>query len=91
MKAKEVDKKLRHQLKIEKVREMKNPTILMNKTDFEKFTKEVEAKVNIFKVGDNPTYEDLPIKTKSFIKQGDIIIYDDYRYWFYVQNEIQVL
>ncbi len=72
-----MDEKLRHQLKIKKVREMKNPTILMNKTDFETFKKEVEAKVNNFKVGENPTYEGVPIKTKDFIEQGNIIIYDD--------------
>lgn len=36
-----------------------------------------ESKVNNFKVGDNPTYESIPIKTKDFIEQGNIIIYDD--------------
>ena len=72
-----MDEKLRHQLKIKKVREMKNPTILMNKTDFQTFKKEVEAKVNNLKVGANPTYEGIPIKTNDFIEQGNIIIYDD--------------
>lgn len=72
-----MDEKLRHQLKIKKVREMKNPTILMNETDFKTFKKEVEAKVNNFKAGDKPTYEGIPIKTKYFIEQGNIIIYDD--------------
>ncbi len=72
-----MDEKLRHQLKTKKVREMKSPTILMNKTDFQTFKKEVEAKVNNLKVGANPTYEGIPIKTKDFIEQGNIIIYDD--------------
>ena len=49
----------------------------MNKTDFETFKKEVEAKVNNLKVGENPTYEGIPIKTKDFIEEGNIIIYDD--------------
>ena len=45
------DEKLQHQLKMQKVREMKNPTILMNTKDLETFIKQVEAQVNNFKVG----------------------------------------
>lgn len=72
-----MDEKLRHQLRTKKVRDMKNPIILMNETDFENLKREVEAKVYNFKVGDAPTYEGVPIKAKSFIERGNIIIYDD--------------
>ncbi len=72
-----MDEKIRHKIRIMKVREMKNPTILMNETDFENFKKELEAKVNNFKAGNNLTYEGVPIKTGVFIEKGNIIIYDD--------------
>jgi len=67
---------IKHQLKVKKVREMKNPTILMNEKDFENFKKEVESKINDFKVGDNPSYEGVPILTACHIEQGNILIYD---------------
>jgi hypothetical protein len=74
---KNTDEKLQHQLKMQKVREMKNPTILMNTKDLETFIKQVEAQVNNFKVGTPPTYEGLPIIAIEHIEQGNIIIYDD--------------
>ncbi len=73
----DTDEKLQHQLKMQKVREMKNPTILMNTKDLETFIKQVEAQVNNFKVGTPPTYERLPIIAREHIEQGNIIIYDD--------------
>ena len=69
--------KLRKQLTIKKIREMKNPTILMNGEDFESFKKEVESKVNNLKVGKNPTYEGISIMVRDFIEQGNLIVYDD--------------
>lgn len=71
-----MDGKLRHELKIKKIREMKNPTILMNETDFEVFKKEIELKTTIV-VGDNPTYEGVPIKTNNMIQSGNIVVCDD--------------
>ena len=73
-----MEEQIIHQLKIKKVREMKNPTILMNTKDLETFVKQVETKVNNFKVGSNPTYAGLPIKTNKIIRRGELIIYDDY-------------
>ena len=56
---------------------MKNPTILMNTSDFENFKKEIESKVTNFKVGLNPTYEGVPIKTSDIIEKGNLVVYDD--------------
>ena len=76
-----MDEKIRHELKNEKIREMKNPTILMNETDFEVFKKEIEAKTTVI-VGNNPTYQGLPVKTSQIIEKGNIIVYDDvYHNW----------
>lgn len=66
-----------NQAKIKRVREMKNPTILMNDKDLETFIKEVEAKVNNFKVGEHPTYAGIPIVEAKHIEQGTFIIYDN--------------
>jgi hypothetical protein len=68
--------KLRQELAKKKIREMKDPTILMNETDFEVFKKEIELKTTVI-VGDNPTYEGVPIKTNQLIEKGNVIIYDD--------------
>ena len=48
----------------------------MNENDFEVFKKEIESKTTVV-VGDNPTYEDVPIKTNNIIQSGDIVVYDD--------------
>jgi len=72
-----MDEQIKQQLRQQKIREMKNPTILMNKTDFENFKKDIESKVDNLKVGLNPTYEGIPIKTNEFVEKGNIIVYDD--------------
>jgi hypothetical protein len=72
------DGKLKHQLKIQKVSKMKNPTILINTKDLETFIKQVEAPVNNFKVGTLLTYEGIPIIAREHIEKGNIIIYDDF-------------
>jgi hypothetical protein len=69
--------KIKHQIRLQKIMEMKSPTILMNKTDFEDFKKEVESKVVNLKVGLNPTYEGIPIKTSDLIEVGNLVVYDD--------------
>ena len=71
-----MDDKLRQELRTKEISEMKNPTILMNENDFEVFKKEIESKTTVV-VGDNPTYEDVPIKTSNIIQSGDIVVYDD--------------
>jgi len=68
--------KIRQELREKKIREMKNPTILMNENDFEDFKKEVESKTTL-KVGNTPTYEGIPIKTSDMIQKGNVFVYDD--------------
>lgn len=72
-----MDEKIRHQLKIKKVREMKNPTILMHTKDFEAYKTELESTIQNFKVGENPTYQGIPVKTTDRIDRGTIFIYDN--------------
>lgn len=68
-----MDEKLRQELRVKKIREMKSPIILMNETDFEIFKKKVESKTTI--VAD--TYEGVLIKTNNIIQRGNVVIYDD--------------
>ena len=72
-----MDEQIKQHLRQQKIREMKNPTILMNEIDFENFKKGLELKVFNFKVGSNPFYEGIPIKTNKSIEKGNIIVYDD--------------
>ena len=71
-----MDDKLRQELRVKRIREMKSPIILMNENDFEVFKKEIESKTTVV-VGDNPTYECVPIKINNIIQSGNIVIYDD--------------
>ncbi len=57
---------------------MKNPTILMNEKDFEVLKSSVESKTTIT-VGNNPTYEGVPIKPNNIIQRGNIIVYDAFK------------
>jgi hypothetical protein len=72
-----MENKIDFQLKINKIREMKHPTILMNSSDFDIFKNKVESKIQNFKVGEYPTYQNIPIKSRDFVKKGNIIVYDD--------------
>jgi hypothetical protein len=72
-----MEKAIDYQLKMKRIREMKNPTILMNNKDLETFVEEVEAKVNNFKVGNNPTYAGIPLREAKHIEKGTFIIYDN--------------
>ena len=49
----------------------------MNSNDFDAFKKELESKLQNFNVGENPTYQGVPIKTSSIVEKGNIIVYDD--------------
>mgnify|MGYP003653226611 CR=1 FL=1 len=68
--------KIRNSIRIARVKEMKNPTIVMNDKDLEVFIKQIENQVNNLNIGDNPTYEGIPIKGLKHIEQGKFIVYD---------------
>lgn len=72
-----MDEAIRHQLKVKKVREMKNPVIAMNDMDLHDLIEEVKSKVQGFEPTTNPTYEGIPIKESKAIERGTIIVYDD--------------
>jgi hypothetical protein len=72
-----MEEKLIEELKKNKVREMKNPNILMNTKDLEIFLKEIEDKVSNFQPIENPDYMGVPIKARDYIQKGDLIIYDN--------------
>ena len=71
-----MDKELKQELAKKRIREMKNPTILMNENDFEWFKKEIELKTTI-EIGSNPTYQGIPIKKSQTIEKGNFVVYDD--------------
>ena len=71
-----MEETIRNTIRVAEVRKMKKPTVLMNDKDLQAFIKEVEAKVNNFKAGDNPTYEGIPIVGRKEIEQGKFFIYD---------------
>jgi hypothetical protein len=71
-----MDEKIMQQLKKDKIRNMKNPVILMNDEDFEEHTKHLESKVANFKAGIFPKYAGIPIKTSGLVEKGKITIYD---------------
>lgn len=71
-----MEETIRDSIRIAEVRKIKNPTVVMNDKDLETFIKKIEAKVNNFKFGDNPTYEGIPIVGRKEIEQGKFFIYD---------------
>lgn len=70
-----MEEQLRHQIKISKIKEMKNPVIIMNNLDFEYFKDEVNF--NTLNANNNPKYENIPIRKSIHINRGEIFIYDD--------------
>lgn len=66
-----MDDKIKNQLRIDRIRNMKNPTIVMNDIDFGLL--KIESKYNC------PTYLGLPIMSHNYIEKGILIIYDDIR------------
>jgi len=72
-----IEEKIKNQLKIKKIQEMKNPTILMNENDFDIFKKEIESKVYNINIGNDPKYEGIPIKINNIAESGNVILYDD--------------
>lgn len=70
-KKKIMDNKTREELRI-MVREMKKPAILINPDDLDALKMELEL-IN----HTNPTYNGIPIKTNKFLKNGELVVYDD--------------
>ena len=68
---------IRNAIREKSVKEMRNPTILMNNKDLKTFIKQVEIQVCNFKVGKHPRYEGIPIVGGIHIEQGKFIIYDE--------------
>lgn len=75
--AKDLNEKIKHQIRVEKISKMILPTILMNQQDFDFLKEKVESSTNVI-LGDNPKYNDIPIKISRLLRPGNIIVYDDY-------------
>ncbi len=71
-----MEETIRNSIKIARVKEMKNPTIVMNDKDLETFIKQVESKVTNFNIGYPPTYEGIQIIGLKHIEKGKFIVYD---------------
>lgn len=73
-----IKEKLEYQIKLKKISEMENPTILMNSSDFKLLKIEVESMIENFEIKQNPVYRNIPIKVSDFlVEKGNIIVYDD--------------
>lgn len=56
--------------KINKIKEMKNPVILINSNDYNNFKSEL-------KISNNPNYNNnIPIIKSDIVEKGNIIVYD---------------
>ena len=71
----DMQEQLENQLKADKVKNMLNPNILMNESDFDGLRELLESISNV-KTGEFPTYEGMPISSNDNIQKGTIIIYD---------------
>lgn len=71
------DEIIREKLRKEKIRAMKNPTIVMNPNDFDYFKELIEVKLSGLILGDNPEYEGIPIKTSDLMMKGQVMIIDE--------------
>lgn len=66
------------QLKVAKIAEMKEPTILMNDKDLDLLETKLKNQVNNFKIAKNPKYRGVPIKTDKYLQRSIIIVYDNF-------------
>lgn len=64
-----MNEKLSRKIKASKVKEMKNPTILMNSQDLKFLVDKGEV------IGS--TLNDIPITSREYVEPGQIIIFDD--------------
>jgi len=76
-KFRKMEDKIRLQLKIKKVHEMKFPTILMSSNDFDSLKVEVKDRINDFEISDRPKYEGIPINVSDYLCDGMLVVYDD--------------
>ena len=73
-----MDDKIREQLSLDKIKDFKNPTILMNSVDFNRFKEDLESNIVNYHLDEyNAFYMDIPIKKSQIPKVGEIIIYDN--------------
>ena len=72
-----MEESIRNAINIDNVRKMKSPIILMNSEDLKEFIKKIESELYNFKVGENPTYENIPIKSHDHIEKGKFLVYDN--------------
>ena len=72
-----MDEKIMLELKKDRISKMKNPTILLNKKDFEELKTRLESTIHNYTVAENPTYSGIPVKTSCFTDKGSVIVYDD--------------
>lgn len=73
-----MEKFIDEQIKIARIQEMKEPTILMNDKDLEFLESKLKSQVNNFKVSENPKYRGIPIETHKHLQMGRIIVYDNF-------------
>jgi hypothetical protein len=71
-----MENEIAHMLKITKIREMKNPVIVMNPLDFEEFKTKLELNNTNFIVSENPKFQGISIITRYHIEKGNIFIVD---------------
>lgn len=69
-----MDEKLSQKLKCSKVREMKNPTLLLHEKDFEKI--KVYLETHCVNVGCEPIFGGIPIEIRDIVEEGGCVIYD---------------
>ena len=69
-----MEEKLVQKLKIDKVRDMKTPTLLLHETDFEKIKTYLET--HCLNVGDELMFGGIPIEISDIVEEGGCIIYD---------------
>ncbi len=72
-----MEESIRNAIAIDNVRKMKSPIILMNSEDLKEFIKKIESELYNFKVGENPTYQNIPIKSHDYIEKGKFLVYDN--------------
>ncbi len=73
----DIRKIIEYMIKVNKVKHMKNPVILMNVNDLKSFEEKLKEEIIGFIPNDTPKYRGIPIKIKDFIQRNQIIIYDD--------------
>lgn len=71
-----MEREISNHLKIKKVREMKNPVIIINNKDFDNLKDKLESEIVNFKVGDYPRFQGIPIMPSIVVERGLVFVYD---------------